>query len=421
MVSARGCRYSRNEVATRSLQVGSGESATPAESVEFVSSWVATTVPPLVDLHASARNGPPSDPSGRPAHCVVFFMRYAFFMQSHLHKRLNDRASPKPKRVRALVRLLRRMRLRLLLLRARSSGRRSAVCVVLHRVDAPASPPGTRLDPALAPAAFRRQLRGLARHFKLVHASMLCSAAAERRRGGRIPVALTFDDDLGSHLDVVAPILLDAGVPASFFLTGATLHAPFCFWWQRFDRALERGLALDDPRLPAIDGTKPLGARWTEVDAMGDAIRRLAPSRRDEVADALLEVAGPDPPDAGLRADQVEKLARAGFEIGFHTRRHDSLTRLDDEALRRAMRDGRQELERVVGRPLTAIAYPHGDADDRVARFAADAGFAAGFTTAATAIAADGDAFRQARIDAVRLPWPDLGFALVRMWLRAPR
>ena len=72
----------------------------------------------------------------------------------------------------------------------------------------------------------------------------------------------------------------------------------------------------------------------------GDA-RRAARARRRDAARAPRS----DPPDAGLRAEDVRTLADAGFEVGFHTLRHDPLPQLDDEALRRAMVDGRAELE----------------------------------------------------------------------------
>jgi hypothetical protein len=53
---------------------------------------------------------------------------------------------------------------------------------------------------------------------------------------------------------------------------------------------------------------------------------------------------------------------------------------LDDDDLARAMEEGRSELADTVGQPLTAISYPHGRADARVASAARAAGFDVGFT-----------------------------------------
>ena len=68
-----------------------------------------------------------------------------------------------------------------------------------------------------------------------------------------------------------------------------------------------------------------------------------------------------------MRAGDVERLAAAGFEIGFHTLHHDPLPSLDDPALAEAMIEGKDALERAAGTPIVAIAYPYGDADQRVA------------------------------------------------------
>ena len=58
------------------------------------------------------------------------------------------------------------------------------------------------------------------------------------------------------------------------------------------------------------------------------------------------------------------------------------MTQLTDSELHAALHDGREAVAAAAGMPLTAIAYPHGDADERVAAAAARAGFRVGFVTA---------------------------------------
>jgi peptidoglycan/xylan/chitin deacetylase (PgdA/CDA1 family) len=79
---------------------------------------------------------------------------------------------------------------------------------------------------------------------------------------------------------------------------------------------------------------------------------------------------------------QLRALADAGFEIGFHTLRHDYLPPLDDGRLERALSDGRARVATTAGAQPAVIAYPHGGADARVADAARAAGYRFGFTGA---------------------------------------
>jgi peptidoglycan/xylan/chitin deacetylase (PgdA/CDA1 family) len=76
----------------------------------------------------------------------------------------------------------------------------------------------------------------------------------------------------------------------------------------------------------------------------------------------------------------VSALSRAGFEIGFHTRRHDRLPDLPDAALQVALESGRDAIADAAGADPRLIAYPHGRADERVAAAARGAGYSFGFS-----------------------------------------
>jgi peptidoglycan/xylan/chitin deacetylase (PgdA/CDA1 family) len=194
-------------------------------------------------------------------------------------------------------------------------------------------------------------------------------------------VAVTFDDDLETHVAVAAPILRAHRVPATFFLTGASLHGPHAFWWERLQRALDEGLDAR-PALAAV-GIDADPAASGAIHAIGSAVNGLSPSARDALSAALGDLVGPDPPHHGLRAAEVRRLALDGHEIGFHTRRHDPLPSLPgDDEVRAALTDQRGDLAGAAGRELRVLSYPNGLADARIARLAEEAGYVAAFTGA---------------------------------------
>jgi len=280
---------------------------------------------------------------------------------------------------------------------------RAGLAVMYHRVG---EPPGTydfELVPNLGTRMFEAQIRLLRRVFRLVPASELYDAAAARRRGQRFPAAITFDDDNAGHARVSAPVLRRHGAPATFFLSGASLSGPFRFWWEVLQLAVDRGLH----------------GRREEIHEVAMEVQLAPAAERDALVAQLEEAVGPAPEDAGMRAELVRELADAGFEIGFHTRRHEFLTILDEQSLARALSDGRQELEALAGRPLDTIAYPHGGAEEREAEAARAAGFRWGYTTRAMAVTPESDPLLLGRVECSFRSLGHFALRLSRALLRA--
>jgi peptidoglycan/xylan/chitin deacetylase (PgdA/CDA1 family) len=88
-------------------------------------------------------------------------------------------------------------------------------------------------------------------------------------------------------------------------------------------------------------------------------------------------------PGSGVRmmdAGELRELAAAGVELGGHTVTHPDLTAVDAATCRREVRDGRRELEAMLGRPVTSFAYPFFRFDDVARAAVRDAGYAAAVT-----------------------------------------
>jgi peptidoglycan/xylan/chitin deacetylase (PgdA/CDA1 family) len=250
--------------------------------------------------------------------------------------------------------------------------------VLMHHEIAPAQGDRDRdIVPALGAELFRAQLEYLSRHYEVVPLRELIARMRDRSPSQRIPVALTFDDDVSGHASIAAPILEEFGFAATFFLSGSCLQGPSPFWWQDLQAILDQGPAA----WATMQGELAREFPWTALDGgfrgLADTIEALPPAQRDAVAGRLRELAG-QPPDDGLSAEAVRNLASRGFDIGFHTLRHYSLQTLDTVELDRAMSEVIDELAEVTGYRPTAIAYPHANADLRVAESAQRAGFQLG-------------------------------------------
>lgn len=298
--------------------------------------------------------------------------------------------------------------------------RRAGVALVYHRVEESAGVAEHHLAACHGLRLFKAQLQHVSSCYRVVPAGDLARAVRERRRGQRFPVAITFDDDLRSHVEVASPILRARDVRGTFFLCGASLKQPFSFWWERLQAAFEAGVPMGR-FVPGVEERRRGGEVRDRraLHSTAAAIESMAPPDRDRVA-ALLEREIPEPPSwAGLGADDVRALSRGRHEIGFHTRRHDSLPPLERGPLRDALQEGKRELAEAACAPVASIAYPHGKADEHVAAAAKDAGYAAGFTTSGAAVTPRTDPHLLGRLEPSFISRGHLALQIARALVRA--
>jgi peptidoglycan/xylan/chitin deacetylase (PgdA/CDA1 family) len=73
--------------------------------------------------------------------------------------------------------------------------------------------------------------------------------------------------------------------------------------------------------------------------------------------------------------DELRGHAERGVAVDSHGVTHPHLTTLSDDELRVELADSKQEIEDELGRPCRELAYPYGEHDERVRRFARAAGY----------------------------------------------
>jgi peptidoglycan/xylan/chitin deacetylase (PgdA/CDA1 family) len=253
--------------------------------------------------------------------------------------------------------------------RAAAHVRGHGLVLVYHRVGAP-PPPDCEVLPTVPVDVFKAQIQSLGEVADLVALDEILAPAADRHsrgHGGRRPaVALTFDDDLPTHVTNVLPVLREMRVPAAFFLSGRALLGRGPYWFQQLEALLvKHGRA----RTAALLGAPSAGTSLA-----------LLCERNGSMRQKVSELSASVPEPQILTGEAIAKLSLAGMTIGFHTVEHDILPTLDDVALEAAVSYGRQRVESAVTTPVRFFSYPHGKADARSARAVREAGFDAAFT-----------------------------------------
>ncbi|MGK5173596.1 polysaccharide deacetylase family protein [Geodermatophilus sp. CPCC 205761] len=235
-----------------------------------------------------------------------------------------------------------------------------AVVLCYHRVAETDDDP---YGQAVRPATFAGHVELLAREHPVVPLGELVDAVPQRAyRDGT--VAITFDDGYADNLTHALPIA--AGVPVTLFVTVDPVRNGGQYWWD--------GIAHLEPG--------PRGELHARLKGLPDADRKrqlVTLSRTDDV-------------DRGrpLTVDELSELASLpGVEIGAHTLSHPSLALLPAVEQERELAGARAQLEELLDRPVTLLAYPFGkpgDVSEVTASLARRAGYRAAFTTVPTSV-----------------------------------
>jgi peptidoglycan/xylan/chitin deacetylase (PgdA/CDA1 family) len=172
----------------------------------------------------------------------------------------------------------------------------------------------------LSPAKFRAQLELM---LSAGYRFMTVAELARRAEGRRPPpglAAVSFDDAMRNVFTAALPILAELGIPA-------TVYVP----------------------------TDWLGRRSPWIGSGGDG--------------------------AILTADELRRLAAAGWELGTHTSTHADLSRLDYGACRREIDASCAVLGAIAGDRVQTLAYPFGRYGAAAIAAARDAGLLAAVAT----------------------------------------
>lgn len=80
-----------------------------------------------------------------------------------------------------------------------------------------------------------------------------------------------------------------------------------------------------------------------------------------------------------MSREELRELATFdGITIGSHGMTHARLAECDDKTLKKELCESRSYLEDIIGRPVTAVSYPHGSVNRRVRDAAQEAGYTIG-------------------------------------------
>jgi len=145
-------------------------------------------------------------------------------------------------------------------------------------------------------ARFRRQMRYLKRHFRVLSldaALDYMATAASQVKARRPPAVITFDDGYAGNFSCALPILQELRLPFTVYVSTAMLAEGGRFWHDRIIAALitaGRGRLSIETSAGTLEysGSARLDARrWAGIERILTRLKDLAPAEREAIADRL--------------------------------------------------------------------------------------------------------------------------------------
>jgi peptidoglycan/xylan/chitin deacetylase (PgdA/CDA1 family) len=244
---------------------------------------------------------------------------------------------------------------------------------------------------------------------------------------GKLPagaVGITFDDGYADLLACVKPLLINRQIPATVFATPGYLGREF--WWEELHRIVYSALWPEELKLligerlyrwtiPEGDRT---GTREKIIHRLEVLLEPLSEEQRRSVFDQLRDLFGVVSPPGeiirSLTADEILEISRDGMiDVGSHSMTHRSLVGLPEYDQHFEIKESRDRLEEILGRPVSGFSYPHGIFSGEVRARVQQAGYR-------FACGSNNDVVRR-RSDTFHLPrfWiPDWDGEAFERWLR---
>lgn len=254
--------------------------------------------------------------------------------------------------------------------------------------------------------------------------------AVERLRQRSLPAraaAITFDDGYADNHAVALPILQRHGLSATFFIAVGFLDGGRMFndtVIETVRRCAEPDLDLTQLGLGQHD-LHSIAAKRIAIPALLSQIKYQPPAQRLDTVSALAEIAKVAlPDDLMMTAQQVKALRTVGMGIGAHTVHHPILARVEPDEAEREIADSRDDLQALLGEPVTLLAYPNGKPETDYRRdhveMARRLGFKAAVSTVWGVARRDSDLFQLPRFTPWERPRWRFGLSLLRNYGRTP-
>ncbi|MFH1742243.1 MAG: polysaccharide deacetylase family protein, partial [bacterium] len=266
--------------------------------------------------------------------------------------------------------------------------RPSGAILFYHRVAALEPDPHAL---CIAPDLFRAHMCHLRDHYRPFALDDLVARMKNKELPERA-VVVTLDDGYLDALDNAAPILMELGIPATFFVSTNRLHEEHETWQDTLARILFSEASLPPVLTIQYNGrtlvlpTTTTSERTNAFEQINGLCWNLSFEDRNEIVAYVCRWSGLElharKTHRLMTADEIRRISeKPGLSIGCHGIHHLCLPAQPLPLQQREVVESKYVLESLLKKPVSAFSYPYGENDCETEAVVRSAGFDSAFTT----------------------------------------
>jgi peptidoglycan/xylan/chitin deacetylase (PgdA/CDA1 family) len=206
---------------------------------------------------------------------------------------------------------------------------------------------------------FKRDLDFFCRNYKLVDLNTFGEAANEGFSSVRKPIChLSFDDGLKECYNVIAQILIERNIPATFFINSAFVDNQQLFYRLKISILIEELFKNHEHNKQLADAfgwknphAELLKLKYTDSETI-EAVAAILTVDFDNYA----EYQSPY-----MSSDEVKKLVQLGFTIGGHSVDHPEFRYITVEEQKRQVEDCMKLVDQFCNQKYKVFSFPFTD------------------------------------------------------------
>lgn len=244
--------------------------------------------------------------------------------------------------------------------------RRDVVGVFYHAVSDQRLPHIQHLYPPERVERFEAALRYIKKHYHPVTDEQI---EAHRLHGRSLPrgaLHLSFDDGFAECFTVARPLLLQHGIPCTFYVTSNWLDNQSMFYRNKASLCVEaiRQLAPDTVKMVVTSINNAMDTRLTDVASFSAWVMSLG-GVDEPVIDMAARMLGIDMAEylrdrqPYMTRAQVQQLHSDGFTVGAHTRRHIKIAQLAPQEAEAEIVGSAQDVQQITGTQRVHFSFPY--------------------------------------------------------------